>query len=111
MTGCATGWTAASGCANDWHPEPETWVIVIVSLLLLFLMVLLVGVPAFVYLKKPAAVGLASLLPPVLFQGGNWLYLGYVDPFWPIALVVSSAIALVAALGVGWIVDRFVVQS
>lgn len=111
MTGCATGWTAASGCANDWHPEPETWVIVIVSLLLLFLMVLLVGVPAFVYLKKPAAVGLASLLPPLLFQSGNWLYLGYVDPFWSIALVVSSAIALVAALGVGWIVDRFVVQS
>ncbi len=82
----------------------------IASLLLLFLMVLLVGVPAFVYLKKPAALGVASLMPPLLFQGGNWLYLGYVDPFWPIALVISSAMALVAALGVGWLVDRFVSQ-
>ncbi|MDH4416876.1 MULTISPECIES: hypothetical protein [unclassified Acidovorax] len=82
----------------------------IASLLLLFLMVLLVGVPAFVYLKKPAALGVASLMPPLLFQGGNWLYLGYVDPFWPIALVISSAMALVAALGVGWVVDRFVSQ-
>jgi hypothetical protein len=80
------------------------------SLLLLLLLVLLVGVPAFAYLKKPAALGLTSLVPPLLFQLGNWMYLGYLDPFWPIALVVSSAIALVAALTVGLLMGRFAHQ-
>ncbi|MBW8465297.1 hypothetical protein [Acidovorax sp.] len=81
------------------------------SLLLLLLLVLLVGVPAFVYLKRSAALGLATLSPPLLFQLGNWMYLGYLDPFWPIALVVSGAIALVAALAVGRLVGRFAHQS
>ncbi len=77
------------------------------SFFLLLLLVLLVGVPAFVYLTKPVALGLTSLVPPLLFQCGNWMYLGYLDPFWPIALVVSCAIALVAALVVGLLVSRF----
>lgn len=77
------------------------------SLGLLILIVLLVGMPAFAYLRWPVALTVAAVLPPVLFQGANWLYLGYLDPFWPIALVVSMAIALVAATLVGMVVTRW----
>ncbi|AOG22018.1 hypothetical protein [Acidovorax sp. RAC01] len=77
------------------------------SLGLLLLMVLLVGVPAFVHLRWPVALAWAALLPPVLFQCGNWAYLGYLDPFWPIAMAVSTAVALVAAAVLGMVVLRW----
>ena len=80
------------------------------SVFVLLLLVLLVGVPAFAYLTKPVALGLTSLVPPLLFQCGNWMYLGYLDPFWPIALAVSIAIAWVGALVVGLLVNRFAHQ-
>ena len=79
----------------------------LLSLGLLILIVLLVGMPAFVYLRWPVALAVAAVMPPVLFQGANRMYLGYLDPFWPIALVVSIAIALVAATLVGMAVTRW----
>ena len=77
------------------------------SLVLLFLLVLLVGVPAFLNLRWPVALALATVVPPVVFQCGNWAYLGYLDPFWPIALTVSTAVTLVAAAMLGVVVVRW----
>ncbi|MCO4095176.1 MAG: hypothetical protein HEQ37_17820 [Acidovorax sp.] len=76
-------------------------------LVLLLLAVSLVAVPAFLYLRWPMALALSAVLPPVLFQGANWVHLGYLDPFWPIALAVSTAVCLVLAAGVGLLVVRW----
>lgn len=76
------------------------------SYLLLALLIVLVGVPAFRYLQGARAYAVAAVLPPVLFQAGNWLHLGYLDPFWPIAALVSLVISSLGAMVVGLVVNR-----
>ena len=74
--------------------------------LLLAALIVLVGVPAFRYLQGRTALAVAVLLPPLLFQAGNWLHLGYLDPFWPIAALVSLVASFLGAIVVGLAMDR-----
>ncbi|WP_119966247.1 hypothetical protein [Simplicispira lacusdiani] len=74
--------------------------------LLLAALIVLVGVPAFRYLRGRMALAVAVLLPPVLFQAANWLYLGHLDPFWPIAVLVSLVASSLGAAVVGLAMDR-----
>ena len=57
-------------------------------------------------IDKRKAMAVAVLLPPMLFQVGNWLHLGYLDPFWPIAALVS-----LVASALGTIVLRLLLDS
>ena len=77
------------------------------AFLLLAALIVLVGVPAFRFLPARKALAVAVLLPPALFQVGNWLHLGYLDPFWPIAAGVSLVASAVGAPIVGLLVERF----
>lgn len=43
-------------------------------------------------------VTLPTVLAPALFQGIGYLHLGYLDPFFVIAFVISVPVCLVAAL-------------
>ena len=79
----------------------------LVILVLLFVAVALVAVPAFLYLRWPVALSLSAVLPPVLFLGASLAHLGHLDPFWPIALAVSTVVCLVLAAGVGAMVVRW----
>ena len=76
------------------------------SYLVLAALIVLVGVIALRSLKGWRAWAVAVLLPPVLFQGGNWLFLGYLDPFWPIAALVSLLASALGAPVVGLVMDR-----
>lgn len=75
--------------------------------LLLAVLIVLVGVPSFRRLKATQALAVTSCLPPVLFQAGNWLYLGYLDPFWPIAGLVCLVASAIGAVAIGMMVGRF----
>jgi hypothetical protein len=41
-----------------------------------------------------------------LFQLAAYLHIGFLDPFWPIALVTTSVISFMASVGIGVVVRR-----
>lgn len=43
----------------------------------------------------------AAFLSVVAFQGLNYAHLGYVDPFLPVAVVLSAAICFILSLAIG----------
>lgn len=76
------------------------------ALLILAGLIVLVNVLSYRCLPGRTAMAVSVLLPPVLFQVGNWLHLGYLDPFWPIAAVVS-----LVASALGTIMLRLLLDS
>ena len=66
---------------------------------LLILAALIVLVNVLTYRRLPGRNAM-------LFQVGNWLHLGYLDPFWPIAALVS-----LVASALGTIVLRLLLDS
>jgi hypothetical protein len=76
------------------------------ALLILAALIVLVNVLTYRRLPGRKAMAVSVLLPPMLFQVGNWLHLGYLDPFWPIAALVS-----LVASALGTIVLRLLLDS
>ena len=76
------------------------------ALLILAALIVLVNVLTYRRLPGRKAMAVSVLLPPMLFQVGNWLHLGYLDPFWPIASLVS-----LVASALGTIVLRLLLDS
>lgn len=76
------------------------------ALLILAALIVLVNVLTYRRLPGRNAMTVSVLLPPMLFQVGNWLHLGYLDPFWPIAALVS-----LVASALGTIVLRLLLDS
>jgi len=76
------------------------------ALLILAALIVLVNVLTYRRLPGRSAMAVSVLLPPMLFQVGNWLHLGYLDPFWPIAALVS-----LVASALGTIVLRLLLDS
>ena len=76
------------------------------ALLILAALIVLVNVLTYRRLPGRNAMAVSVLLPPMLFQVGNWLHLGYLDPFWPIAALVS-----LVASALGTIVLRLLLDS
>ena len=76
------------------------------ALLILAALIVLVNVLPSRRLPGRNAMAVSVLLPPMLFQVGNWLHLGYLDPFWPIAALVS-----LVASALGTIVLRLLLDS
>jgi len=56
--------------------------------------------------KKTAHIG-AVITSAILFQIANYIYVGYIDPFFVIAIIFSSAIALVVSFVVKAIIVKF----
>lgn len=52
-------------------------------------------------------IALPAALVPFLFQGLNYLYLGHLDPFFGVALVLSFPVCTVAAAGVHGLFESF----
>lgn len=48
----------------------------------------------------------AAVLSSVTFQCANFVHLGYLDPFFQLALVTGGAVALLVAVAVGLLMDR-----
>jgi len=76
------------------------------ALLILAALIVLVNVLTYRRLPGRKAMAVSVLLPPMLFLVGNWLHLGYLDPFWPIAALVS-----LVASALGTIVLRLLLDS
>jgi len=76
------------------------------ALLILAALIVLVNVLTYRRLPGRNAMAVSVLLPPMLFQVSNWLHLGYLDPFWPIAALVS-----LVASALGTIVLRLLLDS
>lgn len=69
-------------------------------------LILGVGLPAFLLLPTRLAFALTIAVPPTLFQLGNWLYLGYLDPFWQLAAFFTILISLIGALLLGAVIGK-----
>ena len=76
------------------------------ALLILAALIVMVNVLTYRCVQRHQAMAVSVLLPPMLFQAGNWLHLGYLDPFWPIAALVS-----LVASALGTIVLRMLLDS
>lgn len=59
------------------------------------------------YRRYIIACLLSAFVATLLFQIAVFLRLGYLDPFFPIAVVVGGSISFVIALVVGGVVRRF----
>ena len=75
-----------------------------VGLLALFTVALLSAAGWHLALRSfPAATLLATATAVVLFQVVAYAHLGYLDPFFMVAVATSSVVCLVVALLVGWL--------
>jgi hypothetical protein len=51
----------------------------------------------------PAATLLATVTAVLVFQAAAYAHLGYLDPFFMVAVATSSVLCLAVALFVGWV--------
>lgn len=53
---------------------------------------------------------LATVLTPIaavpLFQLAAYLHIGFLDPFWPVAVVTTSFVSLVASVVIGAVIRK-----
>lgn len=72
------------------------------GILILLGVTVVVALAAHTFSKKYLVVSaVAAMVSVVVFQALNYMHLGHVDPFLPVAVLVSAAVCFVVSLLVG----------